>query len=443
MGEVGLLVALTIAQALREGALVDEVRAATIIAGAENVWQPALLDSDQEIELLEQRISQLSRRAERARKNSLDSETESNRRAFRREADKNIRLADETRASITALRSRPPDELQLPADVQLDPVVRVLGSVATADALTLAECYAVQQLVRDLALMPDGLLLHGSFRACIPTPTRQLLLGPLAFSMPNRCRNGVAPYLQRTDFTSRTMAPAFRSRAERKHLLDGLQADPARLPSAAAATAASAFLAAIPRLLRGDPPGERSRAWSDPRWAEHLRHTYRTSPRASGPWLLIDPARQALSYAIADADHPLDAEEVADVLTRYGVPNARTRLYQFSADARVAHLNTSKSWSWPPAVIRSGTGRRRAFRLRSCPACDGPTDLVVNTPELPFACMCSCGSAPGLPGDLYVPASFQITAPTREQLAAYETGLVAHESLLNLLRLPSPAAGAN
>jgi hypothetical protein len=165
----------------------------------------------------------------------------------------------------------------------------------------------------------------------------------------------------------------------------------------AAATAASAYFGAVTHLLLGEPSGERAGAWEDPRWRDHLVATYRSErARPNQQWLLVDPARQALAYAVADSAGPLSSSEVSAVLERHGTPNAHGRLHQYTAKPEEADAVQSTCWSWPPTVIRHYlTGRSWVAEPRRCPRCGRPAELVVNVPELPFRCMCVCGGAAG------------------------------------------------
>ena len=429
MEVVGLAIALTAARALDGGVPVCEILllsptrwAATDEAGAGTV----VMDRDHEARAAEQSIAQLDRQAAHARRNAQDSRNESNRRHFLHEADAAAENAEKLRRQVTEIRVRPIDAVALPALARTDPVVLALVMAARPEpAPDLAQAFAVQQVIRDLCLVPDGLLVRGSFRLAVPTRDRLLVLGPIEFTLPNRCRNGVAVYLQQADFTTRSMAPALRSRSQRQELLERLQAAPCSLPKAAAATAAEAFFAAVPSLLLGEESGELAKPWNDPRWAAHLRRTYRRRGRGRvrGPWLTVSPARQALSFAIADAGRPLTRDQVIDVLERHGASNPAGRTHQYTVDHRDAHARDSTSWSWPPAVLRSGRGGTWRAWLRPCPRCEAPAELVVRTPELPFGCMCRCGGAPGLPPDLTVPRSYRLLVPRREWLPGYADAL--------------------
>lgn len=200
----------------------------------------------------------------------------------------------------------------------------------------------------------------------------------------------------------------------------------------AAATAASAYFGAVTHLLLGEPSGERAGAWEDPRWRDHLVATYRSErARPNQQWLLVDPARQALAYAVADSAGPLSSSEVSAVLERHGTPNAHGRLHQYTAKPEEADAVQSTCWSWPPTVIRHYlTGRSWVAEPRRCPRCGRPAELVVNVPELPFRCMCVCGGAPGLPGDLLVPKTYQLLAIPRGWLPPYAEAVQAAAALV-------------
>lgn len=434
--EFDLTVTLAAAQALEDGVAVDDIQmlpaAGTLTGRPQDALGPAL-DRDHRISALQEEITQLRKHAEADRRNSEESTRKADRQRWRRRADDHQRKADQRSAELSRLHSRPVQELPLPSRASVKPVTLALAQVARPEpAQDLAETAAVHQLFRDPGATPDGLLIRGVVQMAVPTTDRLLLLGPIEFILPNRCMNGVALLLQHADLTRRTMAPQFRTRAERQRLVDRLQVAPAALPRRAAEAAAAAFFAAVPALLLGEPSGEPARAWNDPRLAAHLRRTYRSSDAgsraASAPWLRINPARQALSYAVADAEHPLTPDEVAAVLHRYGVPNgASQRAHQFTADQRAADAQVSGSWGWPPAVLRLYRKGQRRWQaaLRACPTCGGPAELVVRVPELPYACMCSCGGAPGLPPGLRMPHIYQLLAATREELNAYAAALTA------------------
>lgn len=434
--EVGRAVAQTAAAALREGVRVSDITVlppATVTGAGRDQSEPSrmaaqLLDRGHERRALEQRIQALDREAENARRSSRESTEESNRSRYRKEADRAARAARTLREELdrTTVTSKP--SLPLPALARVHPVLFALMQVADpARSTDLAATYAVQQVIRDLALVPDELMIQGSFSLAVPTTSRQLILGPMTFRLPNHCRNGVAVYLQQADFTERTMAPAFRSRAERQELVDRLQKGPSALSPSAAGTAVQSYFAAIPKLLLNEETDERAGAWHDPHWKRWVSQAYMRLPssRNPAPWFQVSPFRQAFSYAIADARRPLTRPEVLEVMRAFGITKPHERTHQVTADSRSAEERTSSSWSWPAAAVREGRGSTWRCWLRECPRCGGPSELVVRTPELPFGCMCPCGGAPGLPPDVVVPSGFRHLVIPRGWIPEYAASLAA------------------
>jgi hypothetical protein len=393
-----------------------------------------VLDRDRQLRELKQDATRLDHRAEANDQNSEDSETDDERRDYRKRAAKNRAAAQEVRKRITELQARPADRVLMPADTQVGRIAMAISTLTKpGPADDLAEAFATQQVFRILAIPVDGLLIRPTFLVAVPTNDRLMMVGPISVALPNRARNGAAVLLQRAPFTPRTYAPAYRSRLQRQDLVRRLGEGPAALDRKASATAASAFFAAVPNLLLGEPSGERATAWNTPEWRDNLVAAYRSRhARRNQQYLRIEPARQALAYAVADALEPLSAREIADVLESFGVVNAMGRLHQFTAAPSEADAVESSCWSWTPTVIRRYVSPRAwVAEPRRCPRCRRPADLVVNVPELPFRCMCVCGGAPGLPPELLVPRIYQLLAIPRAWLPPYAAAVQAATALVD------------